>query len=99
MVGRIGRGRWRRLEERFGVVPVSLQNEGGGEGRHDGVLELDLGTGEDGLVRCPEASFTKLLEDLSKDDHFAMLDSYENCLGPERLETHLVITHTNKTAP
>ena len=29
------------------------------EGRHDGVLELDLGTGEDGLVGCQEVSFTE----------------------------------------
>ena len=38
------------LGEGFGVVPASLMNEGGMEGRHDGVLELDLRTGEDELI-------------------------------------------------
>ena len=83
--GRIGRGR-RRFEERFDVV-----------GRHDGMLEFDLGTGEgeDGLAGCQEASFTEVLEDLSKNDRFAVLDNSDSCLGSERLETHLVITHAN----
>ena len=55
------------------------------------MLELDLGTGEDGLVGCPEASFTEVLEDL----RFAVLDNYDSCLGSERLEPYLVITHAN----
>ena len=38
------------MGEGFGVVPASLMNEGGVEGRHDGVLELDLRTGQDELI-------------------------------------------------
>ena len=34
----------------IGVVPIILENERGVERRHDGVLELDLGTGEAGLI-------------------------------------------------
>ena len=56
------------------VVPVTLENESNAEGRHDGVLELDSGMGEDGLVGCREASFAEVLEDLSEDDRFAVLE-------------------------
>ena len=82
-------------KERFGIVPVSLENEGGVEGRHDGVLKWDLGMGEDGLAGCQEASFAEVLEDLSNNDRLAVLDNYENCSGCETLEMHLVITHAN----
>ena len=34
----------------IGVVPVALENENGVEELHEGVLQLDLGTGGDGLV-------------------------------------------------
>ena len=56
------------------VVPVTLENESNMEGRHDGVLELDSGMGEDGLVGCREALFAEVLEDLSEDDRFAVLE-------------------------
>lgn len=43
------------------------------QSRHDRMLELDLRTGKDGLVGSQEPSFTEMLENLSKDDRFAML--------------------------
>ena len=83
-------------EEGFGVVPVALENESGVERRHDGVLELDLGTGEDGLVGSQKASFAEVLEDLTEDDRFAVLEMYyKDRLGYGELGTDLVITHAN----
>jgi hypothetical protein len=60
-------------KERFGVIPLAFENEGGVQRRHDGMLKLDLRTGEDRLVGRQEASFAEVLEYLSKDNGFAML--------------------------
>lgn len=57
-----GRGLY---EECLGIVPVSLENEGGVQRRYDGMLELDLRTGKDGLVGSQKPSFAEMLENLS----------------------------------
>ena len=57
--------------------------------RLESVLECSSTAG------CQEASFTEVLEDLSKDDRFVVQDSYDSCLGSERLETQLVIAHAS----
>ena len=60
-------------KECLGVVPVPLEDEGGVQRGHDGVLELYLRSGKDGFVGRQEPSFAEVLEYLSKDDRFAML--------------------------
>ena len=66
-------GRGSLCEKCLCVVPVPVENEGGMQRRHDGMLELDLRTGKDGVVGRQEPSFAEMLEDLSKDDRFAVL--------------------------
>lgn len=58
-------GRGGVYKESLGLVPVSLEHEGGVQRCHDGMLELDVRTGEDRLVRRQEPPFTEVLENLA----------------------------------
>ena len=60
-------------DELLGLGPGAVQDEGGVEGRDQGVLELEAGAGEDLGDGCEEAALAEVLEDLAEGDVLAVL--------------------------